>query len=159
MIYFGVLSATADQGHVLADDSDETPMIPDQLILASKAAADGGVDPVILAVQQVFFLAQVQLDLLNRGRAAGGSTWDTVSKDDFLSPFLAVQILWWFRRWSLTYLMPDDRVHAMISANLWQVWGEGQPFSCIPVRLLLLFFFLLFIIITDFAFGHSVRVA
>jgi hypothetical protein len=84
-------------GHLLTDDnSGETPVIPDSIILASKRN-EVVTSSISAAVQTLLQFAQLQASKI----AANPS-------DLRLSPLLAKSFLWFLNRWAPAYILPVD---------------------------------------------------
>ena len=71
-------------------------------------------DPVILLVSSVFRLAEVE----KRAAEAGFSS--------LLSPEVGRSIMWFIRRWVVTYLAVQESYYSELSLALVAAFGEGK---------------------------------
>ncbi|KAM3588533.1 hypothetical protein VKS41_000976 [Umbelopsis sp. WA50703] len=100
-------------GSILADAGEgEKPLIPNSLMQLS------GMQP--LPEDQVVNLSRTFLELLHFL-----SNWSTNSLEaSYCSPQVAETLIWFFERWSKSYLLIDEEDYGYVSPNIARVFGK-----------------------------------
>lgn len=111
-------------GYTLADGAEggDVPMVPTSIMhFSAKWGKENpsAVDPVSRCIESVCNYCTSFEDVVLR----------QPHKDEALSPLLSSVVVWFFQRWSATYLMFDESVHTLISPSLYKCYGEQGSHS------------------------------
>ncbi|CAM9529597.1 unnamed protein product [Chrysoparadoxa australica] len=107
-------------GHLVADeDEGETPLIPEALLEGLRLDSD----VVIALSEMVAFLGQMLEAELKQLVAVSQQHLQ------LLSPYLSEALLWFFRRWAHTYLMPNLTFYGdgALPSSLIDTFGMANP--------------------------------
>lgn len=87
--------------------------------------AEQSADHVIRLVSSVFRLCYIEKIAIS------------ANLSNILSPELSSTIVWFLKRWSLSYLLPKESLYSEISTTLLQAFGEDTPGALWTVSFLL----------------------
>ncbi|KAL1530329.1 hypothetical protein AB1Y20_001238 [Prymnesium parvum] len=108
--------------HLAADKSEGADCPAPPVEIASHASARPEDQPAHVLLERIVQLLQLQLHALLAAPHPSASPLAAA-----LSPALGLRLLWSLRRFTCTYLMPDEASASVLSPPLLQLWGRDTP--------------------------------